>query len=637
MGTEFALSLEKVFEGRLFNVPDYQRGYAWTRGNLDDLLEDLELLEDAHDHYTGTLVLHKRGGTELDEFGRSYTSVDVVDGQQRLTSLVLLLSVLRRELLALDSQAPLAAGIEAGYLRMRRGNGEVVTRLTLGADTNHYWASVALADEAAPLPPDIRSQKRLGEARDHFMNYLSAQRRSRPTEYKAFLLSLFDKVTHRLKLIPYEVDDAADVGVIFEVMNDRGRPLSELEKAKNYLLYLAVKLSQHGELTTKVNQAWSNLLRRLMQANLGSSADEDQLLRAHWLMSAEPAPRDWGGTASIKERLSLRTYRDRKPQLLGEAREYVTSLESASIAYCDIQSPSRGDAFATAQATPKDVRRLREASERLLRLRVVATFLPVLMAARVTQPAEVDGYLRLVEECELYAFRVYRILESRSDRGYSQMCRFGYDLFRGAASIEDTVTKVRATTLAYCPNATFDERLNDDRNWYWWSGIRYFLYEYEYELAGNTAVQLSWDVLAKRDLERSVEHILPQTATRHYWTQRFDKAQRDRWTHDIGNLCLTQDNSTYYNHAFPEKRGHPGAVDGQGHFVRCYANSSLRQERELATVVDWTPVEVASRRAKLLSWAKRRWGIAGGDVSHAALIPPEEEDEVLSTAAAESA
>lgn len=609
MGTEFALPLEKVFEGRVFSVPDYQRGYAWTSANWDDLLDDLDLLDEGRDHYTGTIVLHRRGGTHLDETGRSYISVDVVDGQQRLTTLVLLLASIRRELSRLDPASALPAGIEAAYIRGRRSSGEPLNRLTLGTDTNHYWLEVALADEPAAHPAEILSHKRLMEARRHFETYLAGMKESHGDNYPTFLAALFDKVAHRLKIIPYEVDDAADVGVIFEVMNDRGRPLSELEKVKNYLLYLATKLSEPGGLSDQVNAAWSSMLRRLMQAELGRSGDEDQLLRNHWLMAYAPAPRDWEGTASIKKRLGLKLYKDRRPDLLAELRNYVSVLEAASIAYCDIQSPSRVDSFALAVLDVKSRRRLVEASERLLRLRVVATFLPVLMAARIKYPADVDGYVTLVDACERYAFRVYRVLESRADRGYSQMCRYGFDLFSGSASMSVTVDRIRSTALGYCPPATFEERLHAERNWYGWTGLRYLLYEYEYHLAGTKAVQVSWELLAKRDLERSVEHILPQTATGRYWVERFHKDDRERWTHDIGNLCLTQDNSSYGNRSFPDKRGSHGQVDAEDHLTRCYANSSLLQERELANLDDWTTESVESRREKVLSWAAHRWSI----------------------------
>ena len=125
--------------------------------------------------------------------------------------------------------------------------------MTLGSDTNHYFLHVILQDKPEAIPPEIRSHRRLAEAREHFLNHLSTRREELGAGYPEFLGGLFRKVAHHLKLIPYEVDDAADVGVIFEVMNDRGRPLSELEKAKNYLLYMASKLSQHGSLADQVN------------------------------------------------------------------------------------------------------------------------------------------------------------------------------------------------------------------------------------------------------------------------------------------------------------------------------------------------------------------------------------------------
>ena len=53
------VTLDQVFQKRVFCVPDYQRGYAWEARQLDDLLEDLEEMRDGKDHYTGTLVLHR--------------------------------------------------------------------------------------------------------------------------------------------------------------------------------------------------------------------------------------------------------------------------------------------------------------------------------------------------------------------------------------------------------------------------------------------------------------------------------------------------------------------------------------------------------------------------------------------------
>ena len=75
-----------------------------------------------------------------------------------------------------------------------------------------------------------------------------------------WLRDLQRKVTNRLRFSLYEVDSEAEVGIIFEVMNDRGKPLTQLEMVKNYLLYAGASLGVADRLTTQVNGAWSNIL-----------------------------------------------------------------------------------------------------------------------------------------------------------------------------------------------------------------------------------------------------------------------------------------------------------------------------------------------------------------------------------------
>lgn len=53
------LSVQQLFEGRVFRVPDYQRGYAWESRQRDEFLEDLELLGSGREHFTGLVVLHE--------------------------------------------------------------------------------------------------------------------------------------------------------------------------------------------------------------------------------------------------------------------------------------------------------------------------------------------------------------------------------------------------------------------------------------------------------------------------------------------------------------------------------------------------------------------------------------------------
>ena len=93
-------SLEEIFNGKLFRIPDYQRGYAWQTSQLNDFWDDLVNLSEERNHYTGLLTLNelKKDDAEkiLDEDskGTGKTVYEVVDGQQRLTTAIILINVL---------------------------------------------------------------------------------------------------------------------------------------------------------------------------------------------------------------------------------------------------------------------------------------------------------------------------------------------------------------------------------------------------------------------------------------------------------------------------------------------------------------------------------------------------------------
>jgi hypothetical protein len=120
-----------------------------------------------------------------------------------------------------------------------------------------------------------------------------------------------------------------------------------------------------------------------------------------------------------------------------------------------------------------------------------------------------------------------------------------------------------------------------------------------------------------KGLENTIEHILPQNPDRRqYWTSRFDKKARRKYTNDIGNLCLTYNNSAYGNKPFPEKRGHTGQEKP------CYANSNLFQERRLSRLEDWNIQELEKRRKEIVEWALLRWRV---DHQMAPSVPDPEE------------
>lgn len=633
------LTVEKLFSGRLLRVPDYQRGYAWDKKNWTDFLEDLDLLPRGKHHYTGTVVLDRvtkppegeaPEPSVWDQSGFGYEVFNIVDGQQRMTTVVLLLDAIRRELARDPAHKSLAQGTTAAYVRVPSAAGEWLHKLELNADSNKFWVNSVLADAPGPEPALNASQKRLAAAKAHFAAYLTQQREARGDAYTDWLLGLRTKITSNLVFVPYEVSTSAEVGVIFEVMNDRGKQLTELEKAKNYLLYLSSKLDlPPHSLADTVNTTWAEVFGRLMAAGLSESRFEDQLLRAHWLMAYDSDRRSWDGTASVKRLLGLRGYDGRHPVLLADAIAYVRSLGSASLAYSEILSPFGSFGPPLTSSEPERLR-IERTSRRLLRVGAIATFLPLLMATRLRHPTDAEHYAEMVGLCEVFAFRVYRLLGKYANSGQSSFFRLAHEVFAGKRDQASAVQRMRELIAWYSPNNEFEAALSEtrERRWYPWGGLKYLLYEWEERLAGDKAVLLSWEKVEQRDLAKTIEHILPQTPTDEYWQARFSHDDVDRLLHDLGNLVLTEDNSSYLNHSFDRKRGATGARKPNGDLVPCYANSVLFQERALAAAPEWTPATIMQRRTDLLTWARQRWHVDEVAVAEGVATEDEEIDEV---------
>jgi uncharacterized protein with ParB-like and HNH nuclease domain len=93
-------TLNEVLHDRLFRVPPYQRGYSWTSKERGDLFQGLRNLRDLRrdEHFMATLVFRDRGQHVTIGGADRLRIYDVVDGQQRLTSLVVLVKAVEKNL-----------------------------------------------------------------------------------------------------------------------------------------------------------------------------------------------------------------------------------------------------------------------------------------------------------------------------------------------------------------------------------------------------------------------------------------------------------------------------------------------------------------------------------------------------------
>ena len=608
------LSLQDLFHNRIFKVPDYQRGYAWEEQQVGEFLDDLELLDSDRFHYTGTVVLFQRPDARhlMDNEGNSYVETDIVDGQQRLTTIVLLLNEMSKALNMYDEGTALAEGIRKRFVEAADTDLQPLHKLTLSDDTDHFFKNNVLSNGSVESRPVMAAQ-RLEDARQQIADYLHRADEADETR-AAWLRDLHARVTTRLHFNLYEVDWEGEVGVIFEVMNDRGKQLTDLDKVKNYLLHVAYSLhvtsANRDLLAGEVNDTWGEILRQLMDAGLGTPANENQLLRAHWLMTYDPQPRNWDGSKSIRRRFDLRNTEGHS-RLLSELRNYVQGLRESCVSFCDALRPGRDAAFGSFPSESAARNKVKRWNGKLLRIGLAAVFLPLLMAVRMRWPSEPQKYLEVLRLCEVLAFRTYRIAGYYASYRQPAMFRLAFDMTHEKTDFDEALREIKQLYGNFQLRQTFEAFTNAEslHSLYEWGGLRYFLYEYEEHLASGRRglPKIDWTEIRQGD---TVEHVLPQSIDgQPYWESRFDQDTHRRYRHDIGNLTLTKYNPSLGNKAFPDKKGREHAEE------QCYANSLLLVESELTKWEDWTTGSIDERRATLLGWARQRWHVDFDDTS----------------------
>jgi len=163
---EHLQTIQKVFADKLLRVPDYQRGYAWDKRQLQDLIEDLEVLQKNKEHYTGTLVLHLDETRKqiIDQEGNMLQIYDVVDGQQRLTTLAILLHCISKELRSNLNKEVFADGIRKNYIKIIDMENQEKARLTLNKDCHDFFVKNIISEKATIGGAVIKSHERLVQA-----------------------------------------------------------------------------------------------------------------------------------------------------------------------------------------------------------------------------------------------------------------------------------------------------------------------------------------------------------------------------------------------------------------------------------------------------------------------------------------
>jgi uncharacterized protein with ParB-like and HNH nuclease domain len=484
------LSIEEIVKDNFFKIPDYQRGYSWEESQLTDLIKDIDHIATiTHKHYTGTIVITENKDTK---------KYEVVDGQQRLTTIIVLLKLIY------DTDPIKYAQIKENFIV--RNDGEYV--LETNAETNIYFKEAVLGNKKS-LPDEIKSITNLKFAKEFFSEWLKTN------EHR--IDEIYQTVINRLGFICFSPTNTNEIGIMFEVINNRGKALSELEKIKNYFIYYATINSRNG-LRNKINDNWGSILKYLSQAYVTSNEEEDKFLRNCYLVffSANKG-RSWYVYQELKEKYKAEDKIDIDKKVI-EIEGFIDFIQQAAQFYSYFFN---GDFFKIDYKQEfKDT--LDTALKRLRCHPVNASILPLYLATMTYLYERPNDVIEMLDLIEKVNFRIYVLLNkniARSDSRQGDLFTWAWRLYQErnwhSDNFPDEITiwngqKIQgdiftlisslliAFTSALCPEEVFVQSLTIDNdetavNFYHWNGLRFFLASYEEQLNRKKRKE-TWDI-----------------------------------------------------------------------------------------------------------------------------------------------
>lgn len=562
-----------------FSVPDYQRPYRWTREHINDFWSDICTAYDNHEenYFLGSLILiRKPDGNEF----------ELVDGQQRLTTITIFLAVLR-DYFAENNKNDLANKIQNEFickegkyrLQVSEGRLDFENYVSSGLHSLGNKKPIALnphvISTVACLRDNIRSkEEELQRSDKQALDYLEA---------------LYEFFMDKTLVVNIIAEDLSSAYTIFETINQRGEGLETDELLKNYLLKrLHEEVSRHNRLNKDSQKNFEAEKQALLEGYryikglLGEEISMQELLRFHWTAVFGIKPK----TNLYKEIISYIKSKN------APSNEFIRDWKDTADCFVSL---SEGDWFRSLNfETRNNLKLLWNVNHR--------EWLPVLIAAR-RQDYDKESFQELVGIVErMYAlFWIAGHFSSKIKNPTLSLIREYINKQMPVSEIGDYVETImqKSRVLSH-----FIESIEGDC--YGSSWCAYALSKYEYTLTDNSM---------NKDIDPSttqIEHVLPQSMTSQEWKRNFTDDDHERLVDTIGNLTLLiggvkeknkSKNQTASNKSFEEKKKiYLGETLGDG-------VSAFQMTQDLKGYGDWTVANIEARSRRIRESLCKVWGV----------------------------
>ncbi len=538
--------------GLKYVIPKFQRDYSWESEHWDDLWQDIQLIleNEENEHYMGYLVLQTTDN-------KKYT---VIDGQQRLTTLtILILALLKR----LNDFVNEGSEVENNELRINTyrnnyiGTLNTITlisdnKLKLNRNSDDYYRNYMVLLKELPLRNTNASEKNMRSCFEWF--YKKLKKYSTGEDIANFLETIVDKLFFTV----ITVTDQINAFKVFETLNARGVQLSSSDLLKNYLFSVIDESNPHHTEIEELEKLWSRIIGKL-----GNKKFEDYL-RYYW-NSKNKTVRKNQLFKVIKNNINSKK----------DTFELIRDLEESTDIYIAIQDP--GSELWSDK--PDIIKALKE-----LKLFQIKQTNSLLMSAY--KNLDINSFTKLVKTCSVISFR-YNIIGGLNPNEQEDV----YNRIANSIFVNKTINLIDFQSV-YVSDINFENDFKTKQ--FKRTSKNHKIVKYLYSKIEKHS--FNNDINSESD-NYTIEHILPESADENWGD--FNNEQVNRSVYRLGNLALLENklNLEARTKPYSEKKEILKKSN-------CYSTNSIQEEYN-----DWNENKVSARQRELAKLAKTIWRI----------------------------
>ena len=539
-----------------FVIPVYQRAYSWQKDNWNVFLQDLmEQVNHDNEYSYGNLLL---------ETIKKDMEYDVIDGQQRLTTLVIFMRAMYNVLVEREADEEHLADIVEFFEKKKK------KRLRPVDNDRACFDSIIIENNTYTVTSS--SQKCISDAKDHFTKELS--------KLDTDVLIKIKDIVLNSKLNRLELQGKKEAALMFELQNNRGKDLTNMEKLKSYFMYQMYVNSPADETDSNIENVSNHFKEIYKNVYDIKGLDEDSILIYHCFAYLNVSF-NYRNIDDIKKEFAQSD--DKIKWINNFSRELATSFANLK----ELQSNDS------------------EFYKKLFKVRGKES-LPAFI-----YPFIIKGYKHIGKDSEQLN-KLFHILE---------ILAFRYQLISSRADINSRLVDCLRNFKGDVDSLKISIKNKLNETWYWgdtrtkevlsgWMyenpALHYILWEYEESIQGK-----GYKVGNMKIENEQIEHISPQTPTNGEPIEtgydvndsnQYSEELSTKYLNCLGNLMLISGshNASIGNKPFSDK------LDSYK------KNPLLNQQAEIKDFLDgdvivWKQANIQKRLQKILDFAIPRW------------------------------